>query len=180
MGRHRRTEASQRNTMEQYTTPVALPQRTARSEESDKALYENCKISIYPDYTNKVQNSRKGFMEVKAKLRAMSIRYMHLYPARLKVLSGGKAHFFEGPEEVWRWLEMWDKVAPVDRRGSEASPDGPLARRARTEDHMFLSTLRSLATGFGYSGMPQWRWCLLTQMGAQPESRTWRWAGVPG
>ncbi|KAJ1105451.1 hypothetical protein NDU88_002857 [Pleurodeles waltl] len=34
MGRHRRTEASQGNTMEQYTTPVALPQRTARSEVS--------------------------------------------------------------------------------------------------------------------------------------------------
>ncbi|KAJ1089349.1 hypothetical protein NDU88_002500 [Pleurodeles waltl] len=46
--------------------------------ESDKALYENFKISIYPDYTNKVQNSRKGFMEVKAKLRAMNIRYMLL------------------------------------------------------------------------------------------------------
>ncbi|KAJ1090336.1 hypothetical protein NDU88_003469 [Pleurodeles waltl] len=34
MGCHRRTEASQGNTVEQYTTPVALPQRTARSEVS--------------------------------------------------------------------------------------------------------------------------------------------------
>ncbi|KAJ1205028.1 hypothetical protein NDU88_000463 [Pleurodeles waltl] len=24
----------------------------------------------------------------------------------------GKFHFFELPEEVWRWLEMWDKVTP--------------------------------------------------------------------
>ncbi|KAJ1098839.1 hypothetical protein NDU88_003946 [Pleurodeles waltl] len=31
---HRRTEASQANTMEQYTTSVALPQRPARSEVS--------------------------------------------------------------------------------------------------------------------------------------------------
>ncbi|KAJ1200833.1 hypothetical protein NDU88_004654 [Pleurodeles waltl] len=37
---------------------------------------------------------------------------MLLYPARLKVLSDGRSHFFERPEEVWRWLEMWDKVTP--------------------------------------------------------------------
>ncbi|KAJ1091326.1 hypothetical protein NDU88_004453 [Pleurodeles waltl] len=28
------------------------------------------------------------------------------------MLSGRKSHFFERPEEVWRWLEMWDKVTP--------------------------------------------------------------------
>ncbi|KAJ1190331.1 hypothetical protein NDU88_007069 [Pleurodeles waltl] len=82
--------------------------RAAR--ESYKAIYENCKISIYPDYTKKVQGSRKGFMEVKAKLQAMNIRYMLLCPARLKVISGGRSHFFERPEEVWRWMEMWDKA----------------------------------------------------------------------
>ncbi|KAJ1106494.1 hypothetical protein NDU88_003895 [Pleurodeles waltl] len=30
------------------------------------------------------------------------------YLARLKVLSGGKSHFFEHPEEVWRWFEILD------------------------------------------------------------------------
>ncbi|KAJ1218104.1 hypothetical protein NDU88_005689 [Pleurodeles waltl] len=84
--------------------------RAAR--EPDKAVFENCQISIYPSYTNKVPNSRKGFPEVRARLYAMKIRYMLLYPARLKVLSGGKSHYFEHPEEVWRWLEMWDKVTP--------------------------------------------------------------------
>ncbi|KAJ1130956.1 hypothetical protein NDU88_009300 [Pleurodeles waltl] len=73
---------------------------------------ENCKISIYRDYTNKGQSSRKGFLEVKAKLRAMNIRYMLLYQARLKVISGGKPQFFDHPEEVLIWLEMWDKVGP--------------------------------------------------------------------
>ncbi|KAJ1162210.1 hypothetical protein NDU88_002683 [Pleurodeles waltl] len=34
MGRHKRMDASQVNTMEQYTTPVRLPQRAARSEVS--------------------------------------------------------------------------------------------------------------------------------------------------
>ncbi|KAJ1118061.1 hypothetical protein NDU88_006256 [Pleurodeles waltl] len=93
--------------------------------ESDKELDENCKISIYPDYTNKVQNSRKGFMEVKAKLRAMNISYMLLYPACLKVLLGGRSHFFDRAEEVWRWLEMWDKVATGRTEGT-----GGVTRRA--------------------------------------------------
>ncbi|KAJ1201622.1 hypothetical protein NDU88_005428 [Pleurodeles waltl] len=34
MGRHKRTDTSQGNTMEQYTTPVPLPQRLAKSEVS--------------------------------------------------------------------------------------------------------------------------------------------------
>ncbi|KAJ1095998.1 hypothetical protein NDU88_001147 [Pleurodeles waltl] len=58
------------------------------------------------------ETSRKGFLEVKAKLRAMNIRYMLFYPARLKVISRSKSHFFDHPEEVWRWLEMWDRVGP--------------------------------------------------------------------
>ncbi|KAJ1217719.1 hypothetical protein NDU88_005310 [Pleurodeles waltl] len=38
MGHHKRTGASQGNTMEQYTTPVVLPQRVARLEGSRVAL----------------------------------------------------------------------------------------------------------------------------------------------
>ncbi|KAJ1188357.1 hypothetical protein NDU88_005118 [Pleurodeles waltl] len=65
---------------------------TAR--ETNRAVFENCKISISSDYTNKVQSS--------GKLCTMNIRYMLLYPARLKVISGGKSQFFDHPEEVWR------------------------------------------------------------------------------
>ncbi|KAJ1117389.1 hypothetical protein NDU88_005589 [Pleurodeles waltl] len=64
------------------------------NRETDRAVLKNCKISIYPDYTNKAQTSRKGFLEVKAKLRAMNIRCMLLYPAHLKLISGGKSYFF--------------------------------------------------------------------------------------
>ncbi|KAJ1154192.1 hypothetical protein NDU88_006946 [Pleurodeles waltl] len=38
MGRHKRTDASQGNTMEQYTTPVILPQRVARLGVSGDAV----------------------------------------------------------------------------------------------------------------------------------------------
>ena len=80
------------------------------SREAPDARFENSGIHVYPDYTNKVQQMRKSFIEVKQKLRAMDIRYMLLYPAKLKVISQGKSHFFERPEEVWNWLDMWDAV----------------------------------------------------------------------
>ncbi|KAJ1098815.1 hypothetical protein NDU88_003922 [Pleurodeles waltl] len=67
---------------------------------------------------------------------------MLLYPARLKVISGEKYHFFDRPEEVWRWLEMRDKVAPgrpertgltVHRPSGEASPDWRIHRERQLE-----------------------------------------------
>ncbi|KAJ1092278.1 hypothetical protein NDU88_005389 [Pleurodeles waltl] len=84
---------------------------------SERAVFENCKISIYPDYTNKVQTSRKGFMEVKAKLRAMNVRYMLLYSARLKVISGGKSHFFDRRRRFGDGWRSGTKLRLVGRRG---------------------------------------------------------------
>ncbi|KAJ1110124.1 hypothetical protein NDU88_007479 [Pleurodeles waltl] len=81
-------------------------------------------ISIYPDNTNKC------VLEVKAQLRAINIRYMLLYLARLKVLSGGKSHFFEHPEEVWRWLEVWEKSGT----GRSVRPTRGAARASGVDD----------------------------------------------
>ncbi|KAJ1098111.1 hypothetical protein NDU88_003227 [Pleurodeles waltl] len=67
---------------------------------------------------------------------------MLLYMAPLKVLSGRKSHFFDRPEEVWRWLGMWDKVAPgmpertgltVHRPLGEASPDWTIRGQRQLE-----------------------------------------------
>ncbi|KAJ1170305.1 hypothetical protein NDU88_002183 [Pleurodeles waltl] len=52
---------------------------------------------------------------------------MLLYPGRLKVLSGGRSHFFEQLEKVWRWLEMWDKAA----LGRPAGTSGVVNRASR-------------------------------------------------
>ncbi|KAJ1141347.1 hypothetical protein NDU88_007680 [Pleurodeles waltl] len=38
---------------------------------------------------------------------------MLLYLACLKEISGGRSHFFDRPEEVWHWLEIWDKAVPA-------------------------------------------------------------------
>ncbi|KAJ1124876.1 hypothetical protein NDU88_003323 [Pleurodeles waltl] len=61
----------------------------------------------------------KGFLEMKAKLHAMNIRYMLMYPARLKGISVGKSQFFDHPEEVWRLLGCGTRLARVVLGGLE-------------------------------------------------------------
>ena len=82
--------------------------RAAR--ESAVQQFENHNISIYPDYTQRVQESCKSCLEVKMKLQEMDIKYMLLYPAKLCVKHAGKSHFFEYPDEVWNELDMADKI----------------------------------------------------------------------
>ncbi|KAJ1195197.1 hypothetical protein NDU88_004478 [Pleurodeles waltl] len=73
--------------------------------------FHSRKISIYPDYTNKVQ----GFLEVKAKLRLLKYAISAVF-CLLKVLHSGKSYFFDIPEDVWKWLAIWDKVPRGEAR----------------------------------------------------------------
>ncbi|KAJ1197607.1 hypothetical protein NDU88_001463 [Pleurodeles waltl] len=108
---------------------------------SDKAVFENGKISIYPDYTNIVQNSRKISLEVKAKLRAMNIRYMLLYPARLKAAlgkptgtrrvvnraSGADGSDWRNREGEWMADSMDQGVVDVHAPRAKIQQDGTMA-----------------------------------------------------
>ncbi|KAJ1097364.1 hypothetical protein NDU88_002484 [Pleurodeles waltl] len=60
------------------------------AQETNTAIFDNHKISIYQDPTNKIQGSWKTFLEVKAKLQDMGVLYMLLYLAHLQPISGGK------------------------------------------------------------------------------------------
>ncbi|KAJ1152653.1 hypothetical protein NDU88_005428 [Pleurodeles waltl] len=78
---------------------------------------------------------------------------MLLYPARLRSCRVGN-HTFSSAQrrcgDGWRCGTRW---LLVDRRELEASPDGPLGRRARTGDHMALGGWRNHVTGLRYSKM---------------------------
>ncbi|KAJ1153284.1 hypothetical protein NDU88_006045 [Pleurodeles waltl] len=118
--------------MEQYTTSTPLPQRQTRLGGLGEALEEPV-TGGEPTRANllaamqgstvalegkietvavEVKLLQADLRKVKAKLRALNIRFMLLYTALLKVISGGKTQFFEHPAEVWRWLEIWDRVGP--------------------------------------------------------------------
>lgn len=73
----------------------------------------NIKVAIFPDFSAEIQKKRQGFMEAKQQLHTHHLKYSMLFPARLRVESGGKVLYFEDPREVITWLER--KEAP-DRR----------------------------------------------------------------
>lgn len=49
--------------------------------------YEGSEISLYPDYTARVQEARKHFAPYKKQLRDLGLDYAMLYPAKLRVNS---------------------------------------------------------------------------------------------
>ncbi|KAJ1216984.1 hypothetical protein NDU88_004582 [Pleurodeles waltl] len=65
-------------------------------------MFENHKITIYPEYTKKRQERPKSFFPVSQKWRVMQLKYMLLHPSKLKVISQASAY------EVCKWLELWD------------------------------------------------------------------------
>ncbi|KAJ1097892.1 hypothetical protein NDU88_003008 [Pleurodeles waltl] len=49
----------------------------------------------------------KCFDDVKCVLREKELKYMMLFPAKLKIIAEGKTWLFSTPEEAWDWLEGW-------------------------------------------------------------------------
>lgn len=61
----------------------------------------NSKVSIFSDYTAKVQAQRASFTEAKKALRTEGIMYSLIYLATLRVILDGATIFFDSPEELW-------------------------------------------------------------------------------
>lgn len=60
-------------------------------------------------------------------MRKREIKYMMLYPAKLKIIAEGKSWLLATPEEVWESLEGWRVVAsksPKAREQSQIGSDG--------------------------------------------------------
>ncbi|KAJ1217085.1 hypothetical protein NDU88_004680 [Pleurodeles waltl] len=60
----------------------------------------------FPDFTLKVQRQCQSFQEVKKVLQDCELKYMMLFPARLRVIMEGKTWHFRTWEEGWEWLEV--------------------------------------------------------------------------
>lgn len=68
-------------------------------------LYNNNRISIFPDFSAATQKQRAAFQSVKQRLRECSLPYSMLYSAKLRVIHKGNAQFFTSPKEANHWLE---------------------------------------------------------------------------
>ncbi|KAJ1106551.1 hypothetical protein NDU88_003952 [Pleurodeles waltl] len=72
---------------------------------------DNAQIMLFPDYTLAVQRDQTSYMHLKRRLRAVSLDYSLLFPAKLRIVAEGKAHFFTMPEAAWEWLESMGRVS---------------------------------------------------------------------
>ena len=81
-----------------------------------------------------MQWQRRSFDQVKQKPRTLSMRYMLLYPAKLKVLHEGKSFFFTSPEEAWQWVteQLVLRPNPVAPWGSQHSSSDTDVRTGKT------------------------------------------------
>lgn len=70
------------------------------------------RISIYPDFSAATQKQRASFTHVKKRLRDSHLVYSMMYPAKLRVVDGGKVHFFNTPVEASRWLDIRGRPRP--------------------------------------------------------------------
>lgn len=61
-------------------------------------------ISVYPDFSAEVQRQRISFSAVKSRLRTEGLSYAMLFPAKLRIIHEGRAHFYTNPKEAMKWL----------------------------------------------------------------------------
>lgn len=73
-------------------------------------------ISIYPDFSAEVQRQRMSFAAVKDRLRKEGAPYAMLFPAKLRIIYEGKAHFCSCPKEAMSWLDSRLGKQPRQRR----------------------------------------------------------------
>lgn len=70
---------------------------------------DNTKISLFPDYSAEVQKLRAKFTDVKHRLNSLNLQYAMLFPAKLRVVANGEAHFFEKPSAATQWIDREER-----------------------------------------------------------------------
>lgn len=76
-----------------------------RARDLTDVMLNGCRVSFYPDFSAEVQKRRMQFMDVKKRLRALSLPYAMLYPAKLRVAALDTTQFFESPKDASLWLD---------------------------------------------------------------------------
>lgn len=85
-----------------------------RARELGELQYEGSAISLYLDFTMKVQEARRQFSSLKRQLHDQNIEYAMLFPARLRVTLNGKARIFSDPKSLQKALKDFSKKVERD------------------------------------------------------------------
>lgn len=77
---------------------------------SGALVMDNTKMSLFLNYSAEVQKKRAKFTNVKRRLRTLNLQYTMLFPAKLRVVANGEAHFFEKPAAATQWLDREERL----------------------------------------------------------------------
>ena len=81
----------------------------------------------------------RSFVEVKAALRKVGIKYSMMFPAQLRVITDGKTLFFKDPPDAWNWMEKRPRRETPKQTPSPttvwADTDSPGPSREPTEEY---------------------------------------------
>ena len=72
---------------------------------SGTVKYQESTIMFFQDLSAAVVRKRKGFEDVKRRLRDIGAKYMMLYPATLKVIHGGVTKKFDSPIQATAFVD---------------------------------------------------------------------------
>jgi len=72
---------------------------------SGTVKYQVSTIMFFRDLLAAVLRKRKGFEEVKNRLRDIGTKHMMLYPAMLKIMHGGEARNFDSPAKAMTFVD---------------------------------------------------------------------------
>lgn len=97
--------------------------------------WQGSKISMFPDFTEMVQEACRKYTGVKATLQNLGLKYGMLYPARLRVEINGRPRIFDSPAAV---LEFCRTVrSSPSRPPNEDSADPTQGSQSNTSAELF-------------------------------------------
>lgn len=82
--------------------------RSGTSEKSHPQVYQGSKVMFFQDFSADITRKRKGFDQVKKRLREAGIPYSLLYPARLRITHNGSTKVFDTPEKALSFTDSMD------------------------------------------------------------------------
>ncbi|KAL7872549.1 hypothetical protein SRHO_G00075320 [Serrasalmus rhombeus] len=67
--------------------------------------YENHRVSFFPDLSAETRKLQRNFDDVKARFRALGVRYGMLYPAHLIITHNDKRRIFKSVTEAEKYIQ---------------------------------------------------------------------------
>ncbi|KAJ1108872.1 hypothetical protein NDU88_006242 [Pleurodeles waltl] len=90
-----------------------------------KLQYECATVSLFPNFTQQVQEARRQFLQRKRKLRDLKLEYNMLYPAQLRVIVARKPLVFTDLQKLQQFISKREAKGQRRNRQTAKEEDAP-------------------------------------------------------